>query len=254
MDDVRAFREQQFVGSQTVVAASNVDHDELVGAVSELLGSLPATGAGTQQSKYFGGEVLNSEELDTTHVVVGFQGVSASDQGHLAMLVLRNLLGGNGTALKWSTDASASRIGAEVAKAVSGPFCASAFASSYSDTGLVGVQIATSNADTAAALAAAAQGIKAVMGGDFSAEDLAAAKAKLRLQLLVEGDAARTADMAAQILTTNGYATPEVLAGKVEAVTAEQVKAVAKQMTSARPVLAARGNIDAVAYLDTLGL
>lgn len=44
-----------------------------------------------------------------THVLVGFEGVPLNSKANAAALVLRNLLGGDGSALKWSSDASASR-------------------------------------------------------------------------------------------------------------------------------------------------
>jgi ubiquinol-cytochrome c reductase core subunit 2 len=91
-----------------------------------------------------------------TNVVFAFKGQPAGgDQA--TQLVLRNLLGGDGSALKWGSDATASTVGKGVGSAVTGPFQLSAFAATFSDSGLVGVHLAVGNGEVKPAVTAAAE-------------------------------------------------------------------------------------------------
>ena len=153
---------------------ADVDHAALVEAVDQL-SQLGSTSVDQTSSQYFGGEVCPYKHMsryanspsfppqavtatdDTVaNVVFAFKGQPATgDQA--TQLILRNLLGGDGSALKWSSDATASTVGKAVGKAVTGPFQASAFAATYSDSGLVGVHLAMTNSDVKPAVTAAAE-------------------------------------------------------------------------------------------------
>ncbi|EDQ86836.1 uncharacterized protein MONBRDRAFT_33628 [Monosiga brevicollis MX1] len=253
-ESVIDFRNQLFAGSNVVVSAVNVDHQAVVDAVSDLLGGLAAVSVDQTQSQYFGGDSVIPTDDAQTNVVIGFKAPAAGASDALAALVARNLLGGNGSALKWSSDATASRIGAEAAKAASGPFQASAFASLYSDIGLVGVHVTANTVDVKPVVSGAVEGIKAVVGGKFTDEEFAAAKAQLKQSILIDSAAGRAQDIAAQLLNAAAVETPEAVASQVDNVSKDQVAAVLKSFTAQRPVFAARGNVDNLPYLDTLGL
>merc|ERR1712146_95577 len=96
----------------------------------------------------------------------------------------------------------------------------------------------------------AVEGIKAVVGGKFTDEEFAAAKAQLKQSILIDSAAGRAQDIAAQLLNAAAVETPEAVASQVDNVSKDQVAAVLKSFTAQRPVFAARGNVDNLPYLD----
>lgn len=250
---VKAFAEANFKGGRTVVVGLNVNHKDLVSAVSGL-STLAAGTPAVKPLKYFGGESYTQTAGANALVYIGHEGVKASSPDALTALVLKNLLGGAGSALKWTSDASVSRVGAEVSKNTSSPFSVSGAAGLLADGGLLGTFITVANADAAKAVPAAAAAIKAVLAGSFSEEELARAKNQLRLQVLAEDGASRVQDMASQLLLTGKYATPEAVAEKIAAISASDVKTLAAKVGASKATYAVFGNLDAVPYLDTLNL
>lgn len=242
-----------FKGGRTVVVGLNVNHKELVDSVSGL-NHLPKVANAQRPLKYFGGESYSHVAGSNALVYLGYEGVKASSQDALVALVLKNLLGGSGSGLKWANDSTASNVGAEVAKSVTSAFSVTGSAGLLSDGGLLGTFISVSNNDAAKAVPAAAAAIKAVLEGNFSEADLSRAKNQLRLAVLADDSVSRLQDMSAQLLLTGKYATPETAADKIAAITASEVKKLASKVRDSKATYAVFGNLDKVPYLDTLGL
>ena len=106
--DLRAFRDQYFSADRIVVAAGGISHDSLVAAAERNLGGLAPKKSAITESKYFGGESITPADIPVAHVTLGFRGASVSSADQAAILVLRNLFGGDGASVKWSSDAIAS--------------------------------------------------------------------------------------------------------------------------------------------------
>jgi predicted Zn-dependent peptidase len=250
--DVQDFRANFFTGDRTVVAGYGVDYDSLVTAVQQL-GALGDQGANDVASQYFGGEVIISTNSNVGHVFLGFEGVSASSEDAMSALVLSQLLGGQGSALKWATDATASKVGAAVGAAVNGQFGVSASSTNYTDTGLIGVHLAIAGEDVAKGTSAAAAAVKDILGGNITEEDVNAAKAKLRLQVLADDRASVVQDIASQLVYTGAYDDAAAQLASLNSVSVDQVKKVAAKLAGSKAVLAARGAVDDVPTLAALG-
>lgn len=168
-------------------------------------------------------QAITPADGSSTGIALGFRGVPIDSPLYPASLVLRQLFGGDGSSVKWSTDSAASRVGAAVAKATSDPFTVSGFTFGYADEGLVGVHLAVSNSGAGKAVVGAAGAVKEILGGSFSAEELSAAKAKARLAALSGDRMARVDAISASLLKSNHAATPESVAKAIEGVTKENV-------------------------------
>ncbi|EGD76216.1 hypothetical protein PTSG_00919 [Salpingoeca rosetta] len=249
--DVRAFRDQFFSSDRIVVAAAGISHDALVQAAEQNLANMGPKKAALPASQYFGGESVTPADIPVAHVALGFRGASVQSNDLVAALVIRNLFGGDGSSVKWSTDASASKVGAAVGGAASGPFKVSGFAAAYETDGLVGVHMAVQSADVNACVTNAAAAVKEIVAGNISEEDFARAKAHTRRQLIPDTHADATTALAAQHLY-NAASVDEQLA-KLQSLTLADVKKVAQALGGSRPFVAARGPIDNLPYLDTLG-
>jgi ubiquinol-cytochrome c reductase core subunit 2 len=218
------------------------------------LGHLAAGTPAQKPLKYFGGESYTHTAGKNAIVYIGHEGVKASSPDALAALVLKNLIGGSGSGLKWAGDNTASRVGAEVAKHTASPFAVNGTAGIFSDGGLLGTFVTVANSDAAKAIPAAAKAINDVLAGNFSDEELARAKNQLRLAVLADDSASRLQDMSAQLLATGKYVTPEAAAEKVAAISAADIKALAKKVAGSKVTYSVFGNLDAVPYLDSLSL
>lgn len=142
-------------------------------------------------------------------------------------------------------------LGAAVGSAVSGPFKVSGFSASYANDGLVGVHLALANDDVYKGVTTAASAIKKVLAGDISDTDLVRAKAQTRRQLIPETHSDITRTLCTQYLY-NSTSTAQDLA-QLDSLTLSDVKRTAQQVGSSRPFLAARGPLDDLPYLETLG-
>lgn len=78
-----------------ISAAGNVHHDEFVTRVASLFDGLPADHAATKvPAAYEGGVRLSERDLEQSHIVLGFDGVSRQEDDFYAAQTLATLLGG----------------------------------------------------------------------------------------------------------------------------------------------------------------
>lgn len=127
-------------------------------SVSQALGDLPASSDGTTAAvRYFGGESRTTHYGKQTTVAFAVGASDASAQ--LPALVLRNIIGGAGSAVAWSTDATASRVGAAVSKTTADSFTVRGFTGGCDN--LVGFYATVSSSDVgnAATVAVAVSGV-----------------------------------------------------------------------------------------------
>lgn len=238
-EDLHSFVRARYAGSNATVVGIDIDHDELV-AAAQHFGTLPSgSGTASAPAKYTGGEARSTV-------------YSASAKDSAAVSVLRSIIaGGNGSALKWSTDATASRVGAAMGRASSAPFSVRGFSDSYSDTGVAGFQATVASSDAGVSIRAAVEAAREVMGGSFSEADVDRAKHQVQAEILGGSRDARVAAVAAGVLN-GGAATPEAAAAAVSAVTFDDVKAAAGARAGGKFSYAVRGNTDAAPFLDEM--
>ena len=134
---------------------------------------------------------------------------------------------------------------------MSGPYKVSGFAASYEADGLVGVHLAVGHDDLNNAVTNAAKAVQAIISGTVSEQDLARAKAQACRQLVPDSHAEFTRATLSQYLYNTASVADQL--AQVEALTLADVQKVAKAAGATRPLLAARGPLDNLPYLDTLG-
>lgn len=207
------------------VVGAGVNHDDLVALVDAVLrnADLPTGSAPAAPSTYHGGEVRIAAP-GASRYLLATEGVAHSSADYAAALVLKGLLGSGEARVKYSTPSASSGSGSPLAK-LSGPGVkVSAFNTSYSDTGLFGIEVVADKAsDVKAAVEGAVAALKAAASG-VSAADLARAKKAAVVDL--ESAATREGILhsaATQVLATGTFESPADLAGKIEAVSADQV-------------------------------
>ena len=87
---------RHYTPQHTVIsAAGNLDHQAFVRMVEDLFGNLPADTPHEQtKADYKGGDRRVDKELEQSHFVLGFEGVSKTDTDYFAAQTLATLLGG----------------------------------------------------------------------------------------------------------------------------------------------------------------
>jgi processing peptidase subunit alpha len=253
---------ENYVPNKAVIVGVGFEHEELVKSVEAAFANQPERkrhdnfaddhhGEQThvepeathkQVGKYHGGEVLQ-QAAGHTYFAIGFEGASLTDAKLPAYGVLQFILGSvlNGNAGSQIGSGITARLAKNVLPSNQGATVLSAFNFSYTDSGLFGVY-----AETASAPGRLAQQITAELAKlrtPLSAEELARGKAAHKLSLLDLKRGATLEFIGAQVLAGGKAVTPEEYAAQIDAVTAEDVAAVAKKLLSSRPTLVALGDV-----------
>jgi predicted Zn-dependent peptidase len=121
-------------------AAGKVDHGQLVELGGRLLRELPTPqAASAAPARYQGGEFREERELEQAHLLLGLPAFSYLDDDFFALQVLSAMLGGG----------MSSRLFQEVRENRGLAYSIFSFASSYVDTGLLGIYAGTGEKETA---------------------------------------------------------------------------------------------------------
>ncbi|KAI1820879.1 ubiquinol-cytochrome C reductase complex CORE protein 2 precursor [Xylaria intraflava] len=200
-------------------------------------------------STYYGGEQRTSHTGGNA-LVIAFPG-SSFGTFKPEIAVLAALLGGQPN-VKWSPGFTA----LSKANAAGHGATASATNLTYSDAGLLTIQISGAAASVRATAEVAAKALKNISEGSISKEDLAKAVAKARF------DALEASQSSASTLVTAGSGIVQTgkpfqvaeTAQLINGVTADKLKTAAKTLLDGKASVAAVGDLHVLPYAEELGL
>ena len=257
---VRSFLGGRFLGSNMVLSATNVEHAALAAYAENALGGVPqGASAASPRAAVVGGESLTRTEGGAAHVALALPAPAQGSAQFRALGVLQALLGSVGPRGGAPGHARPgylrqSRLGAG-AKGEAHSFIrsATAFAYSYSDAGLLGIQGSCADHEAGQFVAAAVGFLKDAAGKPIQAAELERAKRASKLAFLadVEGRAGARDEAGTAPLLGRASGTAAVLKA-IDAVTAEQVAAVARTALQGAPALAATGSLATIPRYDVL--
>ncbi len=235
-DDLRRFLAKHYCGPRLVIAAAgNLDHAEVVRLADEHLGRLPNhEPAGPEAGLYRGGEKKDARALKEAQILLGFKAPSYSDGSFTATHLLSAILGGG----------MASRLFQEVREVRGLCYSIYSFYWPFVDTGLLGIQAATSEEEIKELVNVVVDELRKMTDGVSDAE-LSRAKAQIRAGLLMtlESPIARAGQMARHVLIHGRPLTLEEMVAEVDGISAEGLAALAADMLSSAPTLAAIGPV-----------
>jgi predicted Zn-dependent peptidase len=235
-DDLRRFLRRHYSGSRLVVAAAgNLDHGNVVRlAEQHLAGIEDGKPEAPEAGIYAGGERKESRPLKEAQILLGFKAPAHTDKTFPAAHLFSAILGGG----------MASRLFQEVRESRGLCYSIYSFYWPFMDTGLFGIQAATSEADVAELVSVTLDELRKMSDG-VTADELARAKAQLRAGLLMalESPIARAGQMARHILIHGRPLTLEEMVARVDRVSAHDLAALAADMQSSLPTLAAIGPV-----------
>ena len=220
-----------------LVGAGGVDHSELVKAAEKSFSTLPTSSTplplGRQshaKPKFVGSEVrIRDDTLPTAHLAIAVEGVGWSSPDYYPMLVMQSIIGNWDRAL-----GSAATLGSKLSDVMYQNNLANSFMSfstSYSDTGLWGIYLVTENFANMDDVAHFTLKEWTRLAINPTSVEVERAKSQLKASLLLglDGTTAIAADIGRQLVTSGVRLTPAQIEGAIDAVSVDQIKAVARK-------------------------
>lgn len=245
---VRRFYRRHYRAAGTVVAAAgNVDHDEVVAMVRRAFGrndflateSLPAptplAGAAARPAvrRVHPGRSTASRGFEQVNVVLGMAGLARADERRFALGILTTGLGGG----------TSSRLFQEVRERRGLAYSVYAFTTQHVGAGLVGVAVGCLPAKVDATLATVRAELAQVARDGLDADEVRRGAGSLRAGLVLglEDTGSRMHRLGkAELLGERLLGVDEVIA-RVDAVTVEDVSALARELFTRPEVMAVVG-------------
>jgi len=243
-----------FTFDNMTLAGSGMDQDTLIGFATSISENISA-GSGLKRaaSEFVSKEVHVDHDGAMNHSAINFEGVSLNDADALAASVLQHALGTQSN-IKRGSGLTHGVLNSAIAETLSCPFSTSASSLNYSDAGLFTVHVVAGASDIAAATIAASAQCARIASEGLDAATVEAAKARAKSTILMAYENAEFAleASAVQASVTGSFASKAKLAALIDAVTAEDVSAVAKKVLGGRKSLATLGNPCNVPILQDL--
>jgi predicted Zn-dependent peptidase len=225
-DDVAGHHTTFYRGVNVVIsAAGSVEHDALVALVERELGALPSGELPVRtlvDTGHAPGRRFLARDTEQYHLCLGAPGVSRHDDRRFASGLLDQLLGGG----------ASSRLFQEIRERRGMAYAVYTFGSHYRETGHVGVYVGTRGENVEECLGVIGREIGVVAAGDFDPDELERAKdaMKGRLALSLESTAARMGRLGRAILQDQPLLDEDEIAARIDAVTMDDVAALAGEL------------------------
>ena len=223
--DLKALHERAYRrGNMIVAAAGNVDHDRFVEQVQAQLGNAPG-GGGEAARPHAGKEPPGDEQIDRpaaqTHIVLGARTFGHSDPRRIALVLLSNAFGGG----------MSSRLFQRVREELGLAYAVYSFQSFYRDAGLSSVYVGTRPESAGKAVTVIREELAKLARAGLTAEELADAKGQVKGQVVLslESSGARLARLAGTELYGDPFRSLEQVLACVDAVTQDDVAALAAE-------------------------
>lgn len=221
-----------------VCACGNLEHDDFVNRVEKLFSFLPkgSDDDNKKPASYKGDTQHRSErELEQSHIILGFQGVSRLDEDYYAAQLLSSLFGGG----------MSSRLFQEVREKRGLVYSIYSFHSAYSDDGQFGVYAGT-GPDKLQELVPVICDQILKLGETIEQEEIKRAKAQLRSNVLIAGESMMNrADQNAKSLLMHGkLRSYQEIIQAINDVDIKQLCSLSQKIFSSNPTLVALGPLD----------
>ena len=244
--DLRRFVGEQYRPGQMILSATGaVDHASLVQAAEGLFGDM--TGGALLQpdpAKFHGGESRTVKTLEQAHFALGLESPDYADPAIYAAQIYSSALGGG----------MSSRLFQEIREKRGLCYTIFAQTGAYSDTGMTTIYAGTSGDDLKDLTNVIVDELKRA-GEGFSDEEIARARAQMKAGLMMGLESpSNRAERLARMLQIHGQLLPlDEVVERIDAVTSEDVRAVAETVASeAKAALALYGPVESAPDLEAL--
>ena len=185
-----------------------------------------------EKQSYKGGFSFKQKELEQTHLIFGFEGVSHSSDDKFALSVLSAILGGG----------MSSRLFQEIREKRGLAYSVFSFCSNYRDSGTFGVYAACDDSKVEEVVKISLAEFEKIQH-DIDETELNKAKMQLRASLLMglESSSTRMERIANQYINHGKIVPLTEIVEKIEEISVESLKKVAQKIFATKPTLALIG-------------
>ncbi|KAL3697646.1 hypothetical protein R1sor_011722 [Riccia sorocarpa] len=251
------FVAQNYTAPRIVLAASGVDHSELVGIAEPLLSDMQAVSpAPPPKTEYVGGDWRQAADSPRTHVAIAFEvpGGWRNEKDTYALTVLQTLLGGGGSFSAGGPGKGMySRLYSRVLNKYEEVQSFTAFNSVYNDTGLFGIH-GTSSSEFVPQLVdiATKEMLTVATPGTVTEAELNRAKNSTISAVLMnlESRVVVTEDIGRQILTYGHRKPLNEFIEAVDALTLKDITNIAQKLVQTPLTMASWGDVIHVPRFD----
>lgn len=228
-DSIRAYMERNYVGDHMVLcAAGNVDHDQLVDIANDRFHDLKTTGApAPEKAAYVGGEQRLVSDHEQAHIVLGMEGRAYNSDGFYAVQILASILGGG----------MSSRLFQEVREKRGLCYSVYAFHWAFADSGIFGVAASTGEDEVTDLLPVVLDELRKATE-TISDEEVIRVRNQIRAGLLMslESPSSRAGQLARQQILWGRTIPLQETVDRINRITADRVKQIARQIFEAGKV------------------
>jgi len=228
-DSIRAYMERNYVGDHMVLcAAGNVDHDALVDIANNRFHDLKPTGAPPpDKASYVGGEQRLVSDHEQAHIVLGMEGRAYNSDGFYAVQILASILGGG----------MSSRLFQEVREKRGLCYSVYAFHWAFADSGIFGVAASTGEEEVAELLPVVLDELRKATE-TITDEEVIRVRNQIRAGLLMslESPSSRAGQLARQQILWGRTIPLQETVERINRITADRVKQIARQVFDAGQV------------------
>jgi len=225
--DIAAYHDVRYAPANLVVAAAgSVEHEQIVELVQAALGPEGtnglAPGPEPAPASFSPRLCFHEKETEQYHLCLGAPGMSRGDDRRFALRVLDTILGGS----------SSSRLFQEVREKRGLAYSVFSYASHYIDSGQVGIYVGTRPDNVGEAMEVIGRELRAVAEAGVTGAELERAResVKGRTTLSMESTSARMNRLGSSLLMGVPLMTLDELLAAVDAVTIEEVHALAAEL------------------------
>jgi predicted Zn-dependent peptidase len=217
------YRRHYVAGNFLVAAAGNLDHERVVELVAKEFGALPARptpAQGPAPLPHPHLKMRRKKELEQVHLCLGSPCYPQTDPRRYAAYILNTVLGGG----------MSSRLFQNIREKRGLAYAVFSSLNAYRDTGCLSVYAGTGTAGAREVVKLALAEFRALKESPLTPEELARAKDYLKgsLLLALESTMSRMSNLARQEMYFGRSISLDEIAAGVDAVTAEDVQAVAR--------------------------
>jgi len=244
-----AFHAGRYVAGNVVVAAAgSVDHETIVALTREAEAKAASRRAAPPVDDSVPGLERRvrfiAKETEQYHVALGGPGIVRDDPRRFALRVLDNILGGT----------SSSRLFQEVREKRGLAYSVFSFTATYARSGQIGLYVGTRPDNVAKAMAVVGDELERFRQSGASAEELDRSRenVKGRILLGLESTTARMNRLGSSVLAAMPLLTVDELEERIDAVTLEDVEALARELYAPERLSAAGVGADESAFRSAL--
>ena len=231
--------------NMVVCAVGNIRHQEFVKMVEKRLSNLqPKSNFAIPTQEYKGGFYAEKRDIEQAHVILAFKGIEYKCDNYYPCTIFSTIFGGGMT----------SRLFKEIREKRGLVYTIYSFTNSHTQDGLFGIYAGTTKNELRELLSVVCEEIKKICNEKITEKELNRAKIQLKASMLMALESpSSTADVLAhQMLIFNRIISVDEMIQRIEAVTIEDVQAMAQQIFSSNPTFTLIGDIEGHQSYDEL--